>query len=115
MQISALLQPDTAYQLDSMGLLRKHGLSRPVPNDPIHVEGYAGFRGELSGPMSGYRPNVLMHGNEELSIRPAGGSVNSNSSASEGTMMKLIERVDDLIYVSKSQLYTAEKMLKYQQ
>jgi len=106
---------DTANKLDSMGLLQKHGLSRPVPNDPIHIQGYAGFRGELSGPMSGYRPNVLMHGNEELSIRPAVGSTNPNSGASEGTMIKLIERVDDLIYLNKSQLNTAEKMLKYQQ
>jgi len=106
---------DTANKLDSMGLLRKHGLSRPVPGDPIHIEGYAGFRGELSGPMSGYRPNVLMHGNEELSIRPSVSSTNPNSGASEGTMIKLIERVDDLIYLSKSQLNTTEKMLKYQQ
>jgi hypothetical protein len=83
----------------------------------IHAEinGAAGFKGALSGPMSGYKPNVLMHGNEELSIRPAGGSSNSNSGASEGTMMKLIERVDDLIYLNKSQLSAAEKMLKYQQ
>lgn len=83
----------------------------------IHAEisGAAGFRGSLSGPMSGYMPNMMMHGNEELSIRPMGGTVNSSSGASEGTMMKLIERVDDLIYLSKSQLSTTEKMLKYQQ
>jgi len=106
---------DAANKLDSMGLLQKYGLSRPVAGDPIHIQGASGFRGSLSGPMSGYSPNVLMHGNEELSIRPAGGSSNSNSGASEGTMMKLIERVDDLIYLNKSQLSTAEKMLKYQQ
>jgi hypothetical protein len=83
----------------------------------IHAEinGFAGFKGRLSGPMSGYSPNLRMHGDEELSIRPSGGTTNSNSGASEGTMVKLIERVDDLIYLSRSQLNVNEKMLKYAQ
>lgn len=82
----------------------------------IHAEinGAAGFRGSLSGPMSGYMPNMLMHGNEELSIRPMGGSTNDSSGASEGSISKLIDKVDDLINVSKSQLYVNEKILKMQ-
>ena len=83
----------------------------------LHAEinAYAGFRGRLSGPMSGYNPNVRMHGDEEFSIRPSGATTNSNSGASEGTMVKLIERVDNLIDLSRSQLYVNEKMLAYQQ
>lgn len=104
-----------AEDMDRRGLLKKYGLSRPVANDPIHIEGFAGFRGSLSGPMSGYSPNIRMHGKEELSIRPMGSTVNSSSAASEGTMIKLIERVDDLIYLSRSQLSVNEKMLKYAQ
>jgi hypothetical protein len=77
--------------------------------------GAFGFRGTMSGPMSGYSPNLRMHGNEELSIRPAGGTTNSNSAASEGTMTKLIERIDDLISLNRNQLYVSEKILKYQQ
>ena len=66
--------------------------------------------------MSGYRPNITMHGTEELSIKPAGSSsTNPNSSASEGTMTKLVERMDDLIAISKNQLGVNEKMLKYAQ
>lgn len=82
----------------------------------IHAEinGAAGFRGSLSGPMSGYMPNMLMHGNEELSIRPMGGSTNDSAGASEGSISKLIDKVDDLINVSKSQLYVNEKILKMQ-
>lgn len=106
----------TADAMDRMGILAKYGLSRPVRNDPIHITGASGFRGTLSGPMSGYTPNIMMHGTEELSIRPSStGSGLASSSASEGTMIKLIERVDDLIHVSKSQLYVNERMLKYQQ
>lgn len=106
----------TANELDRMGLLSKYGLSRPVPNDPIHIQGSSGFRGTLSGPMSGYKPNITMHGSEELSIRPAGtGTGSSNAAASEGVMVKLIERVDELIYLSKNQLGVNEKILRYQQ
>ena len=106
----------TAEAMDRMGILARYGLSRPVRGDPIHIQGASGFRGTLSGPMSGYSPNILMHGTEELSIRPAGGGTGASSSgASEETMMSLIARVDDLIQVSKNQLYVNEKILKYQQ
>ena len=83
----------------------------------IHAEinGAAGFRGSLSGPMSGYMPNLLMHGNEELSVRPMGGTSNDAAGASEGSIARLIDRVDDLIQVSRSQLAVNEKILKYQQ
>jgi hypothetical protein len=97
-----------------MGLLQKHGLSRPVPNDPIHIQGASGFRGMLSGPMSGYKPNITMHGPEELEIKPMG-TTTSSSSASESTMLKFIDRMDDLIHISKNQLGVNEKILRYQQ
>jgi hypothetical protein len=78
--------------------------------------GAFGFRGTMSGPMSGYSPGLgaLAHGYEEFSIRPMGGTTNSNSGASEGTMIKLIERVDDLISLNRNQLYVSERILKYQ-
>jgi hypothetical protein len=44
-----------------------------------------------------------------------GGTTNSNSGASEGTMIKLIERVDDLISLNRNQLDVSERILKYQQ
>jgi hypothetical protein len=85
-----------------------------APHIHAEISGFAGYRGMLSGPMSGYSPNLRMHGNEELSIRPAGGTTNSNSAASEGTMTKLIERIDDLISLNRNQLYVSERILKYQ-
>ena len=121
-----LNDPSTAAQVAQM-VRSMPGVSKVLDeyNNPsskstaghIHAEinGAAGFRGMLSGPMSGYSPNMLMHGNEELSIRPMGGTVNDNASATEGSIGKLIDRVDDLIALSKSQLYVNEKILKYQQ
>lgn len=80
------------------------------------ISGAFGFRGTLSGPMSGYKPNITMHGEEELSIRPAG----SNSGSTLGdfgpeSMTKLIQQMEELVYISKNQLGVNEKMLKYQQ
>lgn len=81
------------------------------------VSGAFGFRGTLSGPMSGYQPNITMHGTEELSIRPAGAGMGSGDSMSsgEGAMLTLIDRIDELIYLSKNQLGVNEKILRYQQ
>lgn len=104
----------TAAAMERMGILSKYGLSRPVRNDPIHIQGASGFRGTLSGPMSGYTTSLRAHGAEDIEIRPSGAPKES-STASEGTMVKLIERVDDLIQVSRNQLYVNEKILKYQQ
>jgi len=107
---------DAAAAMEQMGILRKYGLSRPVANDPVHISGAAGFRGMLSGPMSGYRPNVLMHGNEELSIRPMGaGASGGSAAASEGLVRDLIDSVDQLVTLSGRQLQVNERMLKYQQ
>lgn len=77
------------------------------------ISGAFGFRGTLSGPMSGYKPNITMHGEEELSIRPAG----SNSGSTLGdfgpeSMTKLIQQMEELVYISKNQLGVNEKMLK---
>jgi hypothetical protein len=82
----------------------------------IHAEinGAAGFKGMLSGPMSGYRPNVLMHGDEELSIRPMGRTSDTSSSDS-GNMSELISEVRELVTIGQRQLSTAQKILKYQQ
>jgi hypothetical protein len=82
----------------------------------IHAEinGAAGFRGMLSGPMSGYRPNVLMHGNEELSIKPMGRpSTDVGSGGSD--MSELVSEIRELVSIGQRQLSTAQKILKYQQ
>ena len=77
--------------------------------------GAFGFRGTVSGPMSGYSPNLLMHGTEELSIKPSTGAPGAdNASATEGSIMTLISKVEELVDVGKAQLSTSERILKYQ-
>jgi hypothetical protein len=104
---------------EAINALNQQGLYQTVPSDPVHfaprsISGAFGWKGRISGPMSGYRPNVLAHGPEEIEIKRSAGSSTESASASEGTMLKLIDRVDDLIYLSKSQLGVNEKMLRYQ-
>lgn len=78
--------------------------------------GAFGWKGRISGPMSGYRPNITMHGEEDLEIKPVrtGGGTYEAQSLSNEMASKLIERVDDLIQISRNQLGVNEKMLRYQ-
>lgn len=59
-----------ANAMDSMGILAKYGLKRPVAGDPIHISAKDGFDGILTGPSSGYSPQITMHGTEALKIEP---------------------------------------------
>lgn len=83
----------------------------------IHAEinGASGFNGSVSGPMSGYRPNILMHGTEQISIKPTAAIADTNSSGGSVMGVEMIEKLDDLITLAKSQLYVNERILKYQQ
>ena len=75
--------------------------SSKATGDHIHAEVSArnGFRGLLTGPSSGYRPNIEMHGREQLSITPA----NSGSTAtlmggeSADIMKKQLEKLDQMV------------------
>ena len=79
------------------------------------MSGAFGFQGTVSGPMSGYRPNLLMHGTEQLTVTPAGSSAGgSTATGGSGNISDLLARVDELIYVSKNQLSVNEKILKMQ-
>lgn len=90
--------------------------NKPTTTATAGPSGVFGWKGRISGPMSGYRPNVLMHGEEDLEIKPAKGSSSTFESQSLSNEMasKLIERVDDLIQISRNQLGVNEKMLRYQ-
>lgn len=104
--------------------LNQQGLFQTVANDPVHfamrgkgkgIDGAFGFRGTLSGPMSGYSPNIRMHGTEEISIRPAStNTIEDFGNNSSELFGKMIEKMDELVTLSRNQLGVNEKMLKYQ-
>ena len=79
-----------ADEMDRMGLLRKYGLSRPVANDPVHLEVSAAEGAILSGPMSGYRPNLTMHGTEAIvPLNSASGAQALGASAMNDQMLSI--------------------------
>jgi len=75
--------------------------SSKATGDHIHAEVSArdGFRGLLTGPSSGYRPNIEMHGREQLSITPAnsGSTANLLSGDSTEIMKKQLEKLDQMV------------------
>lgn len=58
------LNSDQVRFLEQNGLLKQFGF-KTIPNDPPHIEG-AAMGAILSGPKSGYRPNIEMHGTEMI-------------------------------------------------
>lgn len=84
------------------------------PNNP-QAAGAFGWDGTISGPMSGYRPNLLMHGTEKISITPSNKFDQTGSSSNSEMTSDLVSKIDDLISVAKAQLSVNERILKYQQ
>ena len=108
-----------------------------APHMHAEVSARNGFRGLLTGPSSGYRPNIEMHGREQLSITPANaGSTASLMGAESADMMKKqlekldqvvqginqagtqnimamqLDRLDDLVRVMQNQVNVSTKILQ---
>jgi hypothetical protein len=81
--------------------------------DHIHTEVSAAEGAILSGPTSGYKPNLTMHGTEAVIPlnTPAGqaamGAQDSSSMAAQ------LDKLDELISVMKSQLSVSTKIMQY--
>lgn len=80
----------------------------------IHAEISAANGAVLSGPSSGYRPNLTMHGTEAVVPLPDGRSIPvSGSSESTGILAAQLDKLDELVNVMKSQLSVSNKLLQY--
>jgi hypothetical protein len=80
----------------------------------IHAEVSAANGAILSGPRSGYRPNLTMHGTEAVVPLPDGRSIPvSGGSESSSLMAAQLEKLDELVSVMKSQLSVSNKLLSY--
>ena len=80
----------------------------------IHAEVSAANGAILSGPRSGYRPNLTMHGTEAVVPLPDGRSIPvSGGSESSSLMAAQLDKLDELVSVMKSQLSVSNKLLSY--
>jgi hypothetical protein len=105
------IQSNQVADLASQGLLGKFGF-KTLAGDPPHISMANG--GILSGPRSGYQPNLTMHGTEAVVPLPDGRSIPvSGDSESSGLMAAQLEKLDELVSVMKSQLSVSNKLLSY--
>jgi hypothetical protein len=81
----------------------------------IHAEISArnGFNGVLSGPSSGYRPNLTMHGTEQISIQPNPNTGSTSPNSDSGIMSQQLAKLEELVSVMKSQVSISSKLLSY--
>lgn len=80
----------------------------------IHAEVSAASGAILSGPTSGYRPNLTMHGTEAVVPLPDGRSIPVSSGGESTSLMAAqLDKLDELVSVMKSQLSVSNKLLSY--
>jgi len=81
----------------------------------IHAEISArnGFSGILSGPSSGYKPNLTMHGTEQISIQPNPNTGSTSPNSDSGIMQAQLSKLEELVTVMKSQVAISSKLLSY--
>jgi hypothetical protein len=105
------IQSDQVADLASQGLLGKFGF-KTLAGDPPHISMATG--GILSGPRSGYQPNLTMHGTEAVVPLPDGRSIPVAGGGDSAEMMSAqLDKLDELISVMKSQLSVSNKLLSY--
>jgi hypothetical protein len=83
--------------------------------DHIHAEVSAanGFSGMISGPSSGYRPNLTMHGTESISIQPNPNTGSTSPNSDSSIMQAQLAKLEELVTVMKSQVSISSKLLSY--
>jgi len=83
----------------------------------IHAEVSAANGAILSGPTSGYKPNLTMHGTEAIVPlnTPAGaGAIGSGDSMNAGLLSAQLSKLEELVTAMKRQNDISSKILAYQ-
>jgi hypothetical protein len=79
----------------------------------IHAEISAANGAILSGPMSGYRPNLTMHGTEAIvPLNSPGAQSAFGGSESTGLMSQQLDKLDELVKIMQSQVSVSTKILQ---
>lgn len=81
----------------------------------IHAEVSAARGAILSGPASGYQPNLTMHGAEAVIPlnSPAAQSMGLGGSENTGLMAAQLEKLEEMVSVMKNQLAVSTKIMQY--
>jgi hypothetical protein len=100
-------------QFEQAGQVNANG--SVATGDHIHAEVSAanGFNGVISGPASGYRPNLTMHGTESISIQPNPNTGSTSPNSDSGIMAQQLAKLEELVSVMKTQVSISSKLLSY--
>jgi hypothetical protein len=96
---------------------QKNANGSVASGDHIHAEVSAARGAILSGPASGYKPNLTMHGTEAivpLNNPSAAAGMPGMGGMDPGMMMSQLDKMDEMVSVLKRQLGVSEKLLSYQ-
>jgi LAS superfamily LD-carboxypeptidase LdcB len=110
------IDSSTANAMAQKGILGKYGLGQPVAGDPVHIERISAASGAtLSGPQSGYTPNLTMHGTEAIVPidTPAVSGAPASGTSNADMMNMQLKKLEELAGIFKNQLYVDEKLLKH--
>lgn len=104
------IQSDQRAYLESQGLLAQYGF-RPLAGDPPHISAASGAI--LSGPMSGYQPNLTMHGTE--AVIPLNSATQQGAAGvMDGSMMAAqLDKLDEMVSIMKNQLSVSTRIMQY--
>jgi hypothetical protein len=105
-----------ADALAAGGFLSAFGLGRPVKGDPVHVQQVSAANGAiLSGPKSGYQPNLTMHGTEAVVPlnSPQAQQMGLGASDNADIMVAQLEKLEEMVSVMKNQLDVSKKIMSY--
>lgn len=106
--------PEVEAALSAMGA-KVIGSARYPDAPHIHAEISAanGFNGIISGPTSGYKPNLTMHGTESISIQPSPNTGSTSPNSDSGIMAAQLSKLEELVGVMKQQVSISNKLLSY--
>lgn len=86
--------------------------SRSATGGHIHAEISAANGAILSGPMSGYKPNLTMHGTEAIvPLNSQSAQSAFSESDSTGIMSQQLDKLDELVRVMQNQVNVSTKIL----
>jgi hypothetical protein len=79
----------------------------------IHAEVSAANGAILSGPMSGYTPNLTMHGTEAIVPINTPATNTASGTSNSATMLEQLAKMEELASIFRSQLAVDQKLLSY--
>lgn len=86
--------------------------SRSATGGHIHAEISAASGAILSGPMSGYRPNLTMHGTEAIVPLNTPAAQSALGGFDSGIMSQQLEKLDEIVRVMQTQVSVSTKILQ---